>query len=221
MRLPRAPPTSLAGFGFRGDIALKFQVQLADEKRPPEFSLEQVLTVAKENEPTLPILVGYLHSFAYLSDAVRGLDGSILSPTGTYFVFCNNIDLLAKYRVVMNGIPFFVLPLDESTVWKEMMDLMGHRQERREEAQCRRQARMLMDAAIGFDDGYEDITFEKGLEVMESGEEPQRKPPGLIDPDSFDSLKTKRERPFRAVETGGSLRFKCLFQAPFPLSFFV
>src|SRR6516165_114206 len=53
-------------FGFRGDIALKFQTQVADEKRPPDFSIEQVLTVAQDNEATIPVLVGYIHSLAYL-----------------------------------------------------------------------------------------------------------------------------------------------------------
>ena len=47
----KSPTTKPAGgFGFRGDIALKFQAQLADEKRPPEFSIEQVLTIAQEGE---------------------------------------------------------------------------------------------------------------------------------------------------------------------------
>lgn len=41
----KGPTTKPGRFGFRGDIALKFQAQLADEKRPPEFSMEQVLTV--------------------------------------------------------------------------------------------------------------------------------------------------------------------------------
>ena len=55
-------------FGFRGDIALKFQAQVADEKRPPDYSIEQVLTVAQEGEETIPVLAGYLHSYAYLAD---------------------------------------------------------------------------------------------------------------------------------------------------------
>ena len=45
-------------FGFRGDIALKFQTQLADEKRPPEYAMEQVLTIAPAGSRTIPILVG-------------------------------------------------------------------------------------------------------------------------------------------------------------------
>lgn len=37
-------------FGFRGDIALKFQTQVADEKRPPDYSIEQVLTIVQTGE---------------------------------------------------------------------------------------------------------------------------------------------------------------------------
>jgi hypothetical protein len=69
-------------FGFRGDIALKFQTQLADEKRPPDFSMEQVLTIVQEGGSTIPILAGYLHSFAYLKAASEVLDG-LLDPNGT------------------------------------------------------------------------------------------------------------------------------------------
>ncbi len=160
-------PTNKPGyFGFRGDIALKFQVALADEKRPPEYSLEQVLTVAKEGEPTLPVLVGYLHTFAYLKDLVE-IVGPILSPTGTYFLYCNNIDLAAKYKVTLGGIPFFILPLDESTVWKEMMDLVSLDKNDIKKLDVPGKLQTLMDKTIGYnDDCYEEITFEKGLEVM-------------------------------------------------------
>ncbi|MDH2357888.1 hypothetical protein QCM80_46565, partial [Bradyrhizobium sp. SSUT112] len=93
----KSETTKSGRFGFRGDIALKFQAQLADEKRPPDYSIEQVLAIAQEGEPTIAVLAGYLHSFAYLPEAAKVLDGR-LSSEGSYFMFCNNIDLLAKYR---------------------------------------------------------------------------------------------------------------------------
>ena len=40
----KSETTKPGRFGFRGDIALKFQSQVADEKRPPDYSIEQVLT---------------------------------------------------------------------------------------------------------------------------------------------------------------------------------
>jgi hypothetical protein len=160
-------PTKKPGrFGFRGDIALKFQTQLADEKRPPEFSIEQVLTIAQEGIGTLPVLVGYLHSFAYLDVASEVL-GGLLSPAGTYFMFCNNIDLLAKYRVTLRGISFYVLPCDESTVWKEMMDLMSIDKNDVKKLDTAAKLDYLLDAAAGFSENYDVITFEQGLARME------------------------------------------------------
>jgi len=162
----KSPTKNPGRFGFRGDIALKFQTQLADEKRPPEFSIEQVLTIAQDSESTIPVLVGYIHSFAYLDVASEVLDG-LLSPSGTYFMFCNNIDLLAKYRVTLRGITFHVLPCDESTVWKEMMDLMSIDKNDVKKLDTAGKLDYLLDAAKGFDGKYDAIAFEEGLARME------------------------------------------------------
>lgn len=161
----KSPTTKPGRFGFRGDIALKFQAQLADEKRPPEFSIEQVLTIAQEDEPTIPILVGYLHSFAYLKTVTEVLAG-LLRPNGRYFMFCNNIDLLAKYAVTIGGITFYVLPLDELTVWKEMMDLMSIDKNDVKKLDTAGKLDYLLDAAMNFNEKYEAISYEQGLAVM-------------------------------------------------------
>jgi len=162
----KSPTTKPGRFGFRGDIALKFQAQLADEKRPPEYSIEQVLVIAQEGEPTIPILAGYLHSFAYLQDVTAALNG-LLSPGGTYFMYCNNIDLLAKYRVTLDGITFFILPCDESTVWKEMLELMSIDKNDIKKLDTAGKLDYLLDAALGFNPNYDTITYEQGLAVME------------------------------------------------------
>ncbi len=153
-------------FGFRGDIALKFQTQLADEKRPPEFSMEQVLTFVKDGDGTIPILVGYLHSFAYLQTVSEVLEG-LLSPGGTYFMFCNNVDLLAKYSVTLRGITYYVLPCDESTVWKEMLDLLSIDKNDIKKLDTGGKLDYVLDAAIGMDAKYEVISYEEGLARME------------------------------------------------------
>lgn len=160
-------PTSGPGrFGFRGDIALKFQAQLADEKRPPDFCIEQVLTYAKNNEPTIPILAGYLHNFAYLETAYEVI-GDLLSPSGGYFMFCNNIDLLAKFRVKIGEITFNVLPCDESTVWKEMMDLAMVDKNDIKKLDTAGKLDVLLDAAVNFNDAFELIAYQQGVERME------------------------------------------------------
>ncbi|MBB6254487.1 hypothetical protein [Nitrospirillum iridis] len=161
----KGPTTKPGRFGFRGDVALKFQPQIADEKRPPDYCMEQVLTYAVEGEATLPVLAGYLHSFAYLKDVSEVLSG-LLRPTGKYFVFCNNIDLLASYQVVLDGIPFIVLPLDESTVWKEMMDLMGIDKNDIKKLDTAGKLDVLLDIALKFDGRYETVSFEQGVAGM-------------------------------------------------------
>ncbi len=161
----KSPTKKVGRFGFRGDIALKFQNQLADEKRPPEFSMEQVLTYVRQGENTIPILVGYLHAFAYLEVASEVLEG-LLSPSGAYFIFCNNIDLLAKYRVVLQGIPFNVLPCDESTVWKEMLDLLSIDKNDIKKLDTAGKLDYVLDAAIGLDAQFDLITYEEGLARM-------------------------------------------------------
>ncbi|UPJ48016.1 hypothetical protein IVB30_33510 [Bradyrhizobium sp. 200] len=153
-------------FGFRGDIALKFQAQVADEKRPPDFSIEQVLTVAEEGVNTIPVLAGYLHSFAYLADVAKVLDGA-LSPDGSYFIFCNNIDLLAKYRTKLGDITFHVLPCDQSTVWKEMMYLVGVDKNDIKRLDAGGRLDYLIDAAKHVDASFDDVSYEYGLKKME------------------------------------------------------
>jgi len=162
----KAPTTKPGRFGFRGDIALKFQVQVADEKRPPEYSMEQVLTVVQDGEPTIPILAGYLHSFAYL-ESVSEVLGGLLSPSGTYLMFCNNIDLLAKYRVSLNGITFQVLPCDESTVWKEVLDLMSIDKNDIKKLDTAGKLDYVLDATRSLNASYEPISLEQGLKLME------------------------------------------------------
>jgi hypothetical protein len=159
----KAPTTKPRRFGFRGDIALEFQPQFADEKRPPEYSLEQVLTYAEADAPTLPILVGYLHSFAYLKTLSEVL-GPILSPSGRYIMFCNNIDLLAKYRVAIGDITFVVLPLDESTVWKETLDLANVDKNDIKKFGTAEKLDYVLDALVAANVDFEQITFEQGLE---------------------------------------------------------
>lgn len=160
-------PTSKPGrFGFRGDIALKYQAQVADEKRPPDFCIEQVLTVVEENEPTINILAGYLHNFAYLETAVEVL-GDLLSADGVYFMFCNNIDLLSKFRVKIGEIVINVLPCDESTVWKEMMDLCGVDKNDIKKLDTAGKTDYLLDAALKFNDAFEIIAYQQGVERME------------------------------------------------------
>lgn len=155
-------PTGKPGYyGFRGDFALKFQPKLADEARPPEFSFEQVLAVAKEGEPTIEILAGYIHDLNNL-ETFKSVVGPLLSATGTYFIFANNIDLLAKYTIPMGEATLTVLACDESTVWKEMMDMVGFEKHDIKNYDAGGKLQTVLDAAVARKEVFETISLEEG-----------------------------------------------------------
>ncbi len=109
-------------FGFRGEIAIKFAQNVADEARPPELMAQQVITTAEKDSQKIDFFSCYLLSFGYVDELVDAI-GESLSPTGKHFLFCNNIDLSRRYQMEYQGLPFYILPLDESTVYNELLDL--------------------------------------------------------------------------------------------------
>jgi len=159
-------PTERPGrFGFRGELALKFAQQFADEKRPPELTTDQVIAVANAGEPTIAFFASYLLSFEYLNTLTEVLKG-LLSPSGKYFVFCNNIDLLSKYEVEVDGITFYVLPIDEATVYNELLELLYLDKTSLKKASTAGKTDAIADAALKFDGKFAPISFAQGVERM-------------------------------------------------------
>jgi hypothetical protein len=152
-------------FGFRGELAIKFAEQVADEARPPEISAEQVMAIANEGEQGIPFLCGYLLSFGYLNLVVEAL-GDTLIPEGKYFMFCNNIDLLKKYTVKIGGATFYILPLDESTVNNEILELLRIEKGDLKKLDTASKLDIIADKALQFSANYPEITYEEGLTLM-------------------------------------------------------
>ncbi|WP_036292561.1 hypothetical protein [Methylosinus sp. PW1] len=159
-------PTEKAGrFGFRGKLALKFAQQFADEARPPELCSDQVIAVAEAGKPTFDFFAQWVLSFEHLGYVAEVLKG-LLAPDGKYFIFANNIDLLSKYQVEIDGINFYVLPIDESTVYNELLELFYIEKNDLKKLSIGGKIDAVANAGIAFDQTFEKITFEKGLEVM-------------------------------------------------------
>ena len=154
-----------ARYGFRGELALKLATKLADEKRPPEISAYQVITIAHTGEPGIPFLACYLHSFEYLNLLVEVL-GESLQAGGKYFLFCNNIDLAAKYRVPYGGADFYVLPIDEATVYNELLNLLYLEKNDLKKLDTAGKIDTVADTALKFSAQYEEISYEEGLKRM-------------------------------------------------------
>jgi hypothetical protein len=161
----KANTNKFGRFGFRGELALRFAPKLADEARPPELTCDQVMAVASIGEKHLPFFAGFLISFEYLKDVAEVL-GDTLSAGGKYFLFCDNIDLSKKYQVPYKGAMFYVLPILESTVYNEMLDLLYLEKNELKKKDTAGKLDAVADAAIKFDVTFDTITYGEGLELM-------------------------------------------------------
>jgi hypothetical protein len=151
--------------GFRGELALRFAPKLADEARPPELFSAQAMAIANVGEKHLPFFAGYLLSFEYLKDVAEVL-GDTLSADGKYFLFCNNIDLSKKYQVTYHGATFYVLPIDESTVYNELLELLYLEKNDLKKKDTAGKLDAVADAALKFKGSFPVITYEEGLKLM-------------------------------------------------------
>jgi hypothetical protein len=160
-------PTGKPGdYGFRGDFALKFQPKLADEARPPEFKLEQIVAVANESTGKIDRLAGYLHDFTNF-ELFKEVVLPLLSPDGDYFLFVNNIDLLAKYTITVDGVTFTVLACDETTVWKELSDYAGLDKNDFKKLDGGGKVDLILEKAAAAKETYEVVSIEYALSRAE------------------------------------------------------
>ncbi len=161
----KAPTNKFGRVGFRGELALRFAPKLADEARPPELLCAQAMAIATVGDPHLPFFAGYLLSFEHLKDVAETLGGA-LSAGGKYFLFCNNIDLSRKYQVPYKGAMFYVLPIDESTVYNELLDLFYLEKNDLKKKDTAGKLDAVADAALKFDVTFDTITYAEGLALM-------------------------------------------------------
>ena len=163
--LLKGPTNKFGRVGFRGELALRFAPKLADEARPPELMCTQVLAIANVGEKHLPFFAGYLLSFEHLKDVAEVL-GEALSAGGKYFLYCNNIDLSKKYQVTYKGAMFYVLPIDEATVYNELLELFYIDKGDLKKKDTAGKLDAIADAALKFDVTFDTITYSEGLELM-------------------------------------------------------
>ena len=158
--------TNKAGrFGFRGEVALEFQKAMADEKRPPEIKLDQVMMVASAGEATIPFIAGFAHSLAHLKLVCEHF-GDKLSPTGKYFFFAGNLDISKKYQIAYGGATFWVMPLDEATVYNELLDMFRMEKSSLKKLDTAGKLDAIADKAATFNEKWTAISFEEGLKIM-------------------------------------------------------
>jgi hypothetical protein len=150
--------------GFRGEIALKFATQLADEARPPEVAGFQLMFASTGDK--LDFFAVEVESLAYLR-YLRDVFGDLLKADGKYFVFAGNVDISKKYMIELDGIPFHVLPLDEATVYNELLELVGLERNDLKKLETDVKLAKIAEAAAKFRSSkFPAISFEQGQKEM-------------------------------------------------------
>lgn len=159
-------PTKKAGrVGFRGELALVFAKQLSDEARPPEIQADQVMAAAEDGQPGLSFFTCYLHNFAWLKELADAL-GDALVPSGKYIIWANNIDLSKKYVVDYAGVTFYVLPIDEATVYNETLELLYLERTDLKKLDTAAKLDAVVDKAASFSATWPKISYEEGVATM-------------------------------------------------------
>jgi hypothetical protein len=152
-------------FGFRGEIALKFQTSLADEKRPPELSLWQVFSTAREGEPAFELFMCYLLSFEYLQIMIDVI-GDLFKPGGKYFLYSNNQDLLMKYRIPVGDVTFYCLPIGEATAYNEFLELLDIDKNDIKKLNTAGKMEYITKKALDYDADWDVISYDEGIKRM-------------------------------------------------------
>jgi hypothetical protein len=92
--------------------------------------------------------------------------GDTLSPTGKYFLFVDNIDISKKYQCEYGGATFYILPIDESTVYNELLQLLYIDKGDLKKLDTAGKTDAVADKALQFNDSFPKITYEEGLALM-------------------------------------------------------
>ncbi|BAP88506.1 uncharacterized protein E1O_13750 [Burkholderiales bacterium GJ-E10] len=158
---PVAPDT----YAFRGELALKFAEKLSDEARPPEIKLDQVMMTASVGGTAISFFAGFGVSLEHLG-LFRNLLGDKLDSSGKYFFFAGNLDISKRYRIDMDSATFWVLPLDEATVYNEMLELLRIEKNELKKLDTAGKLRVIAEKAADFSDSWPTISFEDGLRIM-------------------------------------------------------
>lgn len=159
----KGPTTAAGRFGFRGELALKFAVSTAGEKRPPEIKADQVIATA-EGE-TIPFFTCHVDTVAYLGQ-IKEVLGKYLVPGGKYFIFAGNVDISKKYIVELDGIPFHILPLDEATVYNELLELLYLDKSELKRVSSEGKIDAIAERAAKFDGKFGVIPYTQALAEM-------------------------------------------------------
>jgi len=150
-------PTRLPGrVGFRGDIALALA---------PTVTLEAAIAAADDGQLALSFLAGSLSTYRHLPALVEAL-GANLGQGGKYFVYVGDLDRASRYQVEFDGVAIYVLPIDDTSVYNELIDLLYLDKTKMKKMDTADKVDTIVDAALKYAQAYEVIDYEQGLKRL-------------------------------------------------------
>lgn len=159
----QGPSKAPGRFVFRGEFALKLAPSTAGEKRPPEAKADQVIIATEAGK--IAFFACHVPTLANL-ELVMDCLGADLTPQGRYFLFAGNVDISKKYAIDMNGIPFNVLPLDEATVYNELLDLLYLEKGDLKKMAGEEKVDAIVNAAASFNGKFPATSFAQAVAEM-------------------------------------------------------
>ncbi len=150
-------PTHVPGrFGFRGEIALSIE---------PPVMLEAAIATASSTESTLSFLAGSLSTYKHLPALIDTLGASI-GADGKYFIYVSDLDRASRYQIEFNGSSFYVLPIDDTSVYNELVDILYLDKTKMKKMDTAAKVDSIADSALKYTQTYEIISYEEGLKRL-------------------------------------------------------
>jgi len=105
-------------YGYRGALIVEPGKQISpDRKLPPKIQAKQVITIV---DGTMKFFACELESFHDLAPLVEKYKDFLVSG-GLYLLYVTDLEKAGTFEY--EGIKFTAFPLDESSVWNELLEL--------------------------------------------------------------------------------------------------
>lgn len=150
-------PTHAPGrYAFRGDIALTFD---------PPAALGSAFAVADGDEPTLSFLAGSLSTLRLLPALAEALGGNVKAG-GKYFIYVSDLERASRYQIEFDGVSYFVLPIDDTSVYNELIDYLYLDKTRMKKMDTAEKVDAIAEGAVKYSQKYETISYEEVLKRL-------------------------------------------------------
>lgn len=150
-------PTHVPGrYAFRGDIALTLE---------PPVALEAAIAAADEGEAALSFLAGSLSTYKLLPALIEAL-GANIKAAGKYFIYVSDLERASRYQIEFNGVPFYVLPIDDTSVYNELIDYLYLDKTKMKKMDTAEKVDAIVQGALKYSQKYEVISYEEGLKRL-------------------------------------------------------